>query len=167
MNLKEQKKIAEKKLEDIQNRIKSKSTIKEKGETKFYQFSQNNSGGSFVDNEDVCEYVFIEAHSVKEANLLADNFGIYFDGCEQGTDCSCCGDRWYPVSEGDIKPMIYEEDVREIYESGFRQKCIIHYLDGKKEKIIFKTEKDCPKHKYKQQHNIGKKCEVCGKWEKN
>lgn len=62
---------------------------------KFYEYSQNNSGGSFNVDENVCHYVFIEATSENHANSIAKEIGIYFDGCADGVDCSCCGDRWY------------------------------------------------------------------------
>lgn len=62
---------------------------------KFYEFTQNNSGGSFITNDKVCHRLFIEADSASEANSIAEDLGVYFDGVEYGDDCSCCGDRWY------------------------------------------------------------------------
>lgn len=146
---------------------KAKEMIKQEGKTYFFNFRQNNSGGSFDDNDDVCEEVIIEAHSPEEANLLADNHGIYFDGCAMGLDCSCCGDRWYRLYEdekGTDEPMIYSKKVKEVYKGMFRNKCIIYYLNGKKEKVIFKTYKDCPKHEWERHYNIGDKCKICGIW---
>ena len=175
MDLKKQKKIAKEKLKDIEKKIKLKKNIKiTKKQIKFYHFNQNNSGGSFTENENVCKNVFIEAHSADEANLLADNFGIYFDGCDQNIDCSCCGDRWYEVREdsGTKDLVIYDSNqekvvnVKKAFKDTFSDKCIIHYLNGTKETVIFKTEKDCPGHKYEQRYNIGRKCMICGKWEK-
>lgn len=70
----------------------------------WYEFSQNNSGGSFVVDENVCHRLFIEANSAKEAEDKALGLGVYFDGCEIGLDCSCCGDRWYRLwGDDDIK----------------------------------------------------------------
>lgn len=69
--------------------------------TEFYNFSQNNSGGSFTVNDKLCNNVVIEATSAEEANDIAENLGIYFNGCNTGNDCSCCGDRWYPRNESD------------------------------------------------------------------
>lgn len=173
MDLEKQKKIAQEKVKELDKKIEAKKNIsKKKGKTKFYNFRQNNSGGHFNSDENVCENVFIEAHNAEEANLLADSFGIYFDGCEQGLDCSCCGDRWYPVSEGEgeEKPMIYSQSkklpVEEAFEDSFKKECIIHYLNGKKKRITYKTEKDCPGHKWKQRYDIGEQCEICGKWKK-
>lgn len=63
----------------------------------WYQFRQNNSGGVFQIDDNVSLYVLIEAPHAVDANAKAQHVGIYFDGCNQGIDCNCCGDRWYPV----------------------------------------------------------------------
>lgn len=68
---------------------------------KFYLFDQNNSGGNFTVDNELSSIVFIEAENAEEANSIAEAIGIYFDGCMKGIDCSCCGDRWYPVNERD------------------------------------------------------------------
>ena len=64
----------------------------------FYHYHQNNSGGVLL--EPACE-VFIEAATAEEANAIARNNGLYFDGCAKDMDCDCCGDRWYEVSDYD------------------------------------------------------------------
>ena len=64
---------------------------------KLYEFTQNNSGGYFEVDDKVCHRVFIEADNAMEANEIAQELGIYFDGCDKGIDCPCCGDRWYEV----------------------------------------------------------------------
>lgn len=61
---------------------------------KFFEFLQNNSGGFFKVDDKVCGQVIIEAENVSEAIDIAEDLGIYFDGCSIGKDCSCCGDRW-------------------------------------------------------------------------
>ena len=63
--------------------------------TRFYEFSQNNSFGSFVVDDKLCHRLFIEAESADKANDIARSMGVYFDGCSNGLDCDCCGDRWY------------------------------------------------------------------------
>lgn len=75
----------------------------------FYYFSQNNSGGSFDDS--LGYGIIVEADNADEANDIAESKGVYFNGCETERDCSCCGDRWYPVSDRDATdmPMIYNE----------------------------------------------------------
>ena len=64
---------------------------------KFYEFHQNNSGGHF--DKEMGHAIWVQANSADEANIIAEANGVYFDGCEAGLDCSCCGDRWYPVYE--------------------------------------------------------------------
>jgi hypothetical protein len=70
--------------------------------SKFYCFRQNNSGGQFIGERDL----IIEAESAEEANEIALDNGVYFDGVEESIDCDCCGDRWYRVEE-------HECDVRD------------------------------------------------------
>lgn len=79
---------------------------------KWYEFSQHNTGGSFDhDPERGIGYsVWVEAESYEEANERAESIGLYFDGCDAGIDCDCCGDRWYrkgSYSSGDPVPTRY------------------------------------------------------------
>lgn len=81
---------------------------------KFFHYNQNNSGGCFVqDNKrGLSHHVIIEAEDARQANEIAEGIGIYFDGCKDGHDCYCCGDRWYPASDkGNDVPRIYDVDV--------------------------------------------------------
>ncbi len=90
--------------------------------TKFYEFNQNNSGGSFVVDENVCHRVVIEAHSESEAIAKAESLGCYWNGCDEGMDCSCCGDRWY-ASPSEI-------NISEWKEKGYRVNVYSHYKDA-------------------------------------
>lgn len=86
---------------------------------KFYEFTQNNSGGSFHVNDDLTVRVMIEADTAEEANSKAEDLGMYWDGCEKGHDCKCCGDRWYPAwGDGMEFPYRYgtmtEKEAKEI-----------------------------------------------------
>lgn len=76
----------------------------------FYPFNQNNSGGRFIGPALV---VYIEAESEESANDIAQEHDIYFNGCEYGRDCSCCGDRWsttwYEAVEDPKQDLIREE----------------------------------------------------------
>lgn len=65
---------------------------------KWYEFSQNNSGGEFVVDSLVCHRVYVQAYSAAEANEKAEGLGIYFHGLG---DCECCGRRWHEVGEYD------------------------------------------------------------------
>lgn len=57
----------------------------------FFNFQQNNSGGYFTKP---AHHVWVEADSADEANKLAEENGIYFNGRASRKDCNCCGDRW-------------------------------------------------------------------------
>ncbi len=61
----------------------------------WWKYSQNNSGGSF--DSDGGSATWIWAQSASQADHIAERNGIYFDGCRSGSDCPCCGDRWYPA----------------------------------------------------------------------
>jgi hypothetical protein len=115
---------------------------------RFFNFRQNNSGGSFdyIESEGITVNVIIEAKYAEDANITAIQKGLYFDGCSHGQDCSCCGDRWYRVdeSEGTKVPMIYGEKLgtkakpskypsldRGWMESG--KETAVHYADGRVE----------------------------------
>jgi hypothetical protein len=65
----------------------------------FYEFTQNNSGGDFITNDNLCHRLVIEATDASVATEKALSLGVYFDGIEKGVDCSCCGDRWYSIDE--------------------------------------------------------------------
>jgi hypothetical protein len=74
----------------------------------FFNFRQNNSGGSFDVDETLCGSLYIEADSIEEANEKALELGVYFNGVEDGIDCSCCGDRWHePYDEEDESNILY------------------------------------------------------------
>jgi hypothetical protein len=109
----------------------AKRTVK----TKFYTYRQNNSGGSFSKDNDVSEYVIIEAKDASEADSIAETVGIYFYGCRKQRDCSCCGDRWYHAQEVNAsdKPSVYSTKMNETTKAKKDWNVVIHYYDGKKE----------------------------------
>lgn len=106
--------------------------------SKFYTFSQNNSGGQMRHDAraGIASYVIIEAVGYKNANWQAEDIGLYFDGT---SDCSCCGNRWhkhYDDTEADDTPSIYGEPVASseagdfIYGEPNQASVFVHYLDG-------------------------------------
>lgn len=121
------------------NIIEHKITkVKDNNLALYFHFSQNNSGGSFDIDENVARHVIIQAHSVREAHRIASDVGIYFNGCDSGQDCSCCGDRWSEIwsdSDGTSTPLIYGEDP-EKYDDMFTRAnqpiCHVYKLDGTK-----------------------------------
>lgn len=76
----------------------------------WYEFNQNNSGGSFHVNSYVCHRVFIEAETEEAAVEKAEGMGIYFNGCEDDRDCPCCGDRWYRTYDAVEFPIDFGRD---------------------------------------------------------
>jgi hypothetical protein len=60
-----------------------------------------------VADDKLCHRVIIEASNSDEAIDIAENLGVYFDGCDSGYDCECCGDRWYRPWDGDGKTFPY------------------------------------------------------------
>lgn len=105
---------------------------------RYFHFSQNNSGGSFDISDSVAHHVIIQAYDAKDANRIAENIGIYFNGCETGADCDCCGDRWgeqWVNEEGDETPSIYG-NIPETYEDVFTKSgqpvCHVYHIDGSK-----------------------------------
>lgn len=97
----------------------------------YFVYRQNNSGGSFVHDEGkLSHYVAIEAESASGAEAKAEELGIYFDGCDTGQDCDCCGDRWYRQSEPEELPAcVYIKwmgDAPDMY---------VHNLDGTVEAV--------------------------------
>lgn len=128
----------------------------------FYTFRQNNSGGSFVQNNKVGIYVIIEADSNKQANNRAEEIGIYFNGCDDGIDCNCCGDRWSRQYEekGDIEPKIYDKTIKEYkknIEWASRDEEIIHiYYKTSHKKICFDAKKQLEKNKAKKRQEAEK-----------
>lgn len=83
----------------------------------FFTYRQNNSLGVFHADDKVAVYVIIEADGAKEADQRAQDWaGIYFNGCDSGDDCPCCGDRWseaWDDNEGTEEPTIYGEPAQE------------------------------------------------------
>lgn len=67
-------------------------------------FDQNNSGGEFEVNDKLCHRIIIEEKSERLAILKAEKLGCYWNGCDDGIDCSCCGDRW------SINPLLIDLD---------------------------------------------------------
>ena len=91
----------------------------------FYTFNQNNSGGFY---KGPALYVIVEADAYYEANLIAEDNGVYFDGIEKDIDCSCCGNRWYRTRSYNEtnRPEISGEPVGDSPEHDFRDFIIIY-----------------------------------------
>jgi hypothetical protein len=107
--------------------------MKREIDTKFYTFSQNNSGGFFVEDvkRGVGEYVIIEAVDAKDALARLDEIGSRVAGFNNY--CECCGERWsrwMDDSDGTEQPEIYGQPVEEVESSSYRKNAYVHYFDG-------------------------------------
>lgn len=108
----------------------------------FFTYNQNNSGGRFhYDNKQgISHYVIIEAPDADTANNIARKIGLYFDGCDNGRDCDCCGDRWCEAwGKGDDVPSVYGEPVEKFIQRNYHRwsdfdkakgHIVLHYADG-------------------------------------
>lgn len=109
----------------------------------FFEYSQNNSGGSFdFDHWDgISVHVIVEADTAEEANEKAESIGLYFDGYG---DCSCCGNRWseaggwFGEEKGDEFPSIFGTPVWDRKDNSFGINweepgtpfAYVHFADG-------------------------------------
>ena len=68
--------------------------------SKFYTFTQNNSGGFYLYHY---ETVIVEADNLEEAESIAERESDVY--CGMGPhDCECCGPRWwYPYGDDDCE----------------------------------------------------------------
>lgn len=114
----------------------------------FFEFRQNNSGGSFLEDirSGISKTVIVEADNEDEATYLAERIGLYFDGCDTGRDCSCCGDRWNaPWQEGTEVPCVYREPINEVKFTSYHtlwhdaNNLFVHYKDGRVERYAETT----------------------------
>ena len=111
----------------------------------FYEFNQNNSGGSFVFTDQVGVHTIIEAKDADDAcERAVKNHGMWFDGVRDKKDCACCGDRWsrpWDDDSGTIGPSVYgmlpsghmeAVDSDSLFEGndGKDSEIVIHYMDG-------------------------------------
>lgn len=113
----------------------------------WYEFNQNNSGGSFIENDKVTHRIFIQAMSLKDAVSKSEELGVYFNGCDSGIDCPCCGDRWsepnaleFPVDWGKGSVFNNIEEYSEYMAKNYgwfemKNDSYLYYLDGTKKVV--------------------------------
>lgn len=102
---------------------------------KWYTFMQNNSGGSFVENDNVCEIVSIQAETAKDAVRFAKRI------MDNSNSCDCCGPRWsFYIDENDgyDVPSLYGEPMVGAKRLMFRSQAILHYADGRRQTVELK-----------------------------
>jgi len=99
---------------------------------KWYHYSQNNSGGVFIENDYVAGDVLVQAYSEKEA---WERMEPHFDN---SGSCPCCGDRWSDWPSEYDEPMIYDEPIATAKARTFTDTAILHYYDGTIETVTLK-----------------------------
>jgi hypothetical protein len=102
--------------------------------TKYFKFSQNNSGGHFeIDDErGIGVEVLVEAVDLGHSISRASDIGLYFDGVAAGIDCQCCGDRWsHPWNDdGEDAPTADNK-----YNFRWHPTVYVHRINGKIERL--------------------------------
>ena len=89
--------------------------------------------GYFIENDEVDQYVLIQAPSKEAFQHIASK--ITEDHSEW---CECCGERWsiYYV-DGTPEPLIYGTNVYEAKAEWYRERAILYHFDGRVERIHF------------------------------
>lgn len=104
---------------------------------KWWHFSQNNSGGKFIVDDEVAHDVFIQAPHVDYALFKAHKV-LGSSGYDW---CPCCGERWsfwIDEDEGSVAPEAYGENVFTCDGGYFREEARLHYFDGRVEVVKYK-----------------------------
>lgn len=101
---------------------------------KWFYFDQNNSGGYFIQNDQVGHGFFVQAETAREADTKAEKIvEDYSDYCE------CCGVRWDIWSgedDGHDVPKIYGDPLSEMIKDFGQERYVLHYADGHTEEVI-------------------------------
>lgn len=102
----------------------------------FFTYDQNNTGGSFDYDEagGITHFVIVEAASPEHADQRAEAIGLYWNGCADGRDCPCCGDRWDTAyGKGDAEPRVYGKPAADCVSRWMApgRGAAVHYLDGR------------------------------------
>lgn len=102
---------------------------------KYFQFDQNNSGGSF---QEPAYLVIVEAETPEQACQLAEDIaGLYFDGRSKGIDCDCCGDRWSrPWGDGEAIPASYVDK----FQLAWKCKNFVLLVKGRQKYVLTNKE---------------------------
>lgn len=96
----------------------------------YFAYTQNNSGGYYINDEVIAELVIIEAAGVKQANEIYYKKNI---GCYES--CECCGPRFEAFDERyDHFYASVDEAIADDFRTDEEMKSYpsvrIHYLDG-------------------------------------
>lgn len=100
---------------------------------KWYCFRQNNSGGSFIVNDSLGHYLFVQERSAEAANQYAERV------CDDSDYCPCCGPRWdidVSTEDGYDEPHVYNTPLVSYKPDWTEKVSKLHYFDGHIETFI-------------------------------
>lgn len=101
----------------------------------FYVYRQNNSGGYFVEDENVGIHVIIESDTEEQANKKFDEI---LDGNSKYTKyCPCCGERWYGVDTIYEKVEVAAPLAEKLKQHHDYAEAVLYAADGTKKKIPY------------------------------
>lgn len=99
----------------------------------FYVYDQNNSGGYYVQDDNVRSRVIIEAETERQANEKL--FDILEQKAEYTFYCPCCGERWGSCFEYYENVEVTEVVAEQLKEHRHYTEAILYKEDGTKKKI--------------------------------
>ncbi|MGT2755391.1 DUF7296 family protein [Streptococcus ovis] len=104
------------------------------GQTYFYVFMQNNSGGYFVTDENIASEIVIEATDGNQAaKRLIEIVG---QKPEYTEFCPCCGSRWSPeYPDVYTRYWVTDEQKQEFEEESNGRQAIFYPLEGEHRRI--------------------------------
>ena len=105
---------------------------------KWFHFSQNNSGGYFIVNEQVAEDVYVQAENAQQAAARA---AVIFEPYSEF--CECCGERWsFYVHDDDgyDEPTNYATPIMQVVAGRYRTQARLHHINGTVETYFYTTE---------------------------
>ena len=88
----------------------------------WFLYDQNNSGGKFIRNDRVGDYLFIQAYDVAEADRIMDSATA-----QDNWWCGCCGLRWSPCGE---LPELHPNEFNLYGVPERNEVAILYYYDG-------------------------------------
>ncbi|PKF14023.1 hypothetical protein [Macrococcoides caseolyticum] len=97
--------------------------MERKVNTIFIVANQNNSGGYYIQNDEVNKMVIVEGYDESHCQSRLKEY------LQDNSDyCECCGERWYSRDIVDSKHEEYLKKLTDLKECE-NGNCIIHFLD--------------------------------------
>ena len=93
-----------------------------------YTYRQNNSGGYYC--QPAKHIIVKDARDEEHATEIAMAAGMYFHGVADGSDCSCCGDRWYNIADeyDSLENALLDITRDDIRRDSMRSDGVPHYI---------------------------------------